>query len=61
MKEHVLAGFATGFVSHFEYAPPKPWGHVDNYPLVKSPEGGEKLKSTMDKQVKAGKMIGGEG
>ena len=61
MKEHVLAGFATGFVSHFEYPLPKPWGHVQNYPLVSTPQGRMKLRATMAKQVLAGNMIGGEG
>ena len=61
MKEHVLAGFATGFVSHFEYAPPEPWGHVPNYPLVSSPQGMTKFRAAMDKQILAGNMIGGSG
>ena len=30
IKEHVLQEFATGFVSHFEYPAPQPWGSVDN-------------------------------
>ena len=61
IKEHVLEEFATGFVSHFEYKPPKPWGSVRNYPPVKSPEGVDRLREAMTKQVLAGKMIGGEG
>ena len=61
MKEHVMAGFATGFVSHFEYALPKPWGHVKNYPLVTTPQGEAKLRAVMGEQVTAGKMIGGKG
>ena len=61
MKEHVLAGFATGFVSHFEYPLPKPWGHVPNYPLVSSPQGIEKFRAAMNKQILAGNMIGGRG
>ena len=61
MKEHVLVGFATGFVSHFEYEPPEPWGHVKNYPLVTTPQGETKLRTVMSEQVIAGKMIGGKG
>ena len=61
MKEHVMAGFATGFVSHFEYEPPEPWGHVSNYPPVTTPQGRSKLRATLNKQILAGKMIGGKG
>ena len=61
MKEHVMAGFATGFVSHFEYATPIPWGHVKNYPLVTTPQGEAKLRAVMGEQIRAGKMIGGKG
>ena len=53
--------FATGFVSHFEYPPPRPWGYVDNYPVLQTPEGKEKFTAAMKKQVEAGKMIGGPG
>ena len=61
IKSHVLAEFATGFVSHFEYSPPKPWGSVRNYPPVTSPEGKARLTAAMGKQIDAGKMIGGKG
>ena len=61
MKEHVMAGFATGFVSHFEYPPPNPWGHVQNYPCVSTMQGEAKLRAAMGEQIKAGKMIGGKG
>ena len=60
-KEHVMANFATGFVSHFEYPLPKPWGHVHNYPLVGSPQGKDKLRAALNKQIITGKMIGGKG
>ena len=53
--------FATGFVSHFEYPPPRPWGYVDNYPVLRTPEGKEKFTAAMKKQVEAGKVIGGPG
>ena len=56
-----MAGLTTGFVSHFEYPQPKPWGHVQNHPLVRTPEGSAKLRAAMGKQVLAGKMIGGIG
>ena len=61
MKEHILLEFATGFVSHFEYPAPDPWGSVENYPPVKTPEGKERLRKAMSKQIEAGKMIGGQG
>ena len=61
IKEHVLEEFATGFVSHFEYDPPVPWGSVSNYPLVTSMVGRKKLTAAMAKQILAGKMIGGVG
>ena len=61
IKEHVLAEFATGFVSHFEYPVPEPWGSVQNYPPVRTPEGAQRFREAMAKQVVAGKMIGGKG
>ena len=61
LKEHIMQEFATGFVSHFEYPPPRPWGYVDNYPVLQTPEGKEKFTAAMKKQVEAGKMIGGPG
>ena len=61
MKEHVMAGFATGFVSHFEYPPPEPWGHVKNHSRVSTADGEAKLRAAMNKQVLSGKMIGGKG
>ena len=61
IKSHVIAEFATGFVSHFEYPPPKPWGSVHNYSPVTSPEGKAKLTAAMGEQICAGKMIGGIG
>ena len=61
MKEHVLAAFATGFVSHFEYPAPEPWGYVQNYPLLTAPQGKQRLRAAMKEQVLAGKMIGGRG
>ena len=61
IKEHIMAEFATGFVSHFEYDSPKPWGSVRNYPLVTNPVGKKKLSDVLGKQVVAGKMIGGRG
>ena len=61
MKEHVMAGLATGFVSHFEYQPPKPWGHVKSHSRVSTAQGEAKLRAAMSKQILAGKMIGGIG
>ena len=53
--------FATGFISHFEYNPPEPWGHVDNYKPVTGPKGRAALRKAMRKEVLAGRMIGGPG
>ena len=61
MKEHVLKCFETGFVSHFEYPTPKPWGHVDNYDPLRSSSGKSALRAAMKKQVLQGKIIGGPG
>ena len=61
MKEPVLLELTTGFVSHFEYRPPKPWGTVKNYTQVTTPEGIRRLREAMSDQVKCSKMIGGEG
>ena len=61
MKEHVLAAFESGFVSHFEYNPPAPWGPVKNYGPVTSSAGRRRLRSELTKQVLAGNMIGGVG
>ena len=61
VKSHVLAEMATGFVSHFEYPPPEPWGTVTNYPKLTSPDGKQIFRQAMKKQVLEGKMIGGEG
>ena len=52
---------ATGFVSHFEYTPPAPWGTVTNYPPLNDAIGKSKFREAMKKQVLSGKMIGGEG
>ena len=57
----MLEEMATGFVSHFEYPPPEPWGTVINYPALRSPEGILKFRDAMRKQVLEGRMIGGEG
>ena len=61
MKDHVLEAFATGFVSHFEYPTPEPWGHVENYPLMTTAQGERKLRAAMEKQILLGNMIGGMG
>ena len=61
MKDHVLKCMATGFISHFEYNPPDPWGHVENYQPVLSSEGQAKLRKAMEKEIRAGRMIGGPG
>ena len=61
MKAHVLAGFATGFVAHFEYPLPKPWGSDKNYPPVDSERGRRNLTTAMKEQILEGKMIGGPG
>ena len=52
---------ATGFKSKFEYHPPAPWGHVENYGPVNNKEGSIKLRETLREQVLQGKMIGGPG
>ena len=61
MKNHILAEFATGFVSHFEYDTPEAWGSVTNYSPLTSTVGGQKLRAAMRKQVLEGRMIGGIG
>ena len=61
LKDHILDCFATGFISHFEYSPPIPWGHVENYALVKDREGSNILRERMGKEVRCGRMIGGPG
>ena len=61
IKNHVLEEFATGFVSHFEYPVPEPWGSVSNYPPLKTPQGATRFRQAMEEQVRAGKMIGGKG
>ena len=61
IKDHVMAGFATGFVAHFEYPLPSPWGSVRNYPSLTCELGKLKFSEEMRKQVIAGKMIGGPG
>ena len=61
MKNHVMKCFATGFISHFEYDPPEPWGHVDNYKPLAGTDGETTLRKGMMKEVLAGRMIGGPG
>ena len=61
MKTHVLAGFATGFVAHFEYPLPKPQGSVENYPKLISPLGRKNFSFAMKEQILQGKMICGPG
>ena len=61
LKNHILECFATGFISHFEYSPPVPWGHVENYSLVKDAIGSKILRERMEKEVRCGRMIGGPG
>ena len=61
MKDHVMKCFATGFISHFEYDAPDPWGHVENYKPVAGPKGEEVLRNKMKKEVLGGRMIGGPG
>ena len=61
LKSHILECFTTGFISHFEYPPPTPWGHVENYALVKDPEGVRALRKKMKQEVLGGRMIGGPG
>ena len=61
MKDHVMKCFANGFISHFEYDPPEPWGHVDNYTPLAGAEGEAVLRKAMRKEVVAGRMIGGPG
>ena len=60
-KDHVMKCLATGFISHFEYDPPVPWGHVKNYQPLSGPHGKTLLRNTMRKEVAAGRMIGGPG
>ena len=61
MKDHVMKCFQTGFISHFEYDPPAPWGHVDNYSPLSGSEGRAVLREGMKKEVLGGRMIGGPG
>ena len=61
MKDHVMKCLATGFISHFEYEPPVPWGHADNRQLLRGPQGKAVLRDAMRKEVVAGRMIGGLG
>ena len=61
MKDHVMNCFATGFISHFEYEAPEPWGHVLNYQPVSGPEGRKTIRNRMKKEVCGGRMIGGPG
>ena len=61
MKQHVLECFATGFVSHFEYKPPRPWGSVHNYHPITDTIGTEKFRCAMEKEIRGGRMIGGPG
>ena len=61
LKEHILKEFATGFVSHFEYPTPEPWGSVRNYPHLMTDIGKRKFRAAMRKQVLRGKMIRGTG
>ena len=60
-KENVLRSMSTGFRSEFEYRPPSPWGHVENYGPINTSIGSLKLRETMKDQVLQGKMIGGPG
>ena len=52
-KDHVLQCFATGFISHFEYDPPPPWGHVTNYDPIKDSAGARFLRQRMKSEVLA--------
>ena len=61
MKEHVLCELATGFVSHFGYPPPEPWGSVKNYMPMTTQQGVVRLRKAMSEQIRNGKMIGGLG
>ena len=61
MKEHVLKCFARGFVSHFEYHIPEPWGSVNNYTPLSDVKGMAILRKRMSLEVIAGRMIGGPG
>ena len=61
MKNHVIKCFAAGFISHFEYDPPEPWGHVINYEPLAVTEGDTVLRKAVRKEVEAGRMIGGPG
>ena len=61
MNSHVMECFKTGFVSHFEYPLPEPWGSVENYEPLRSRKGRVMLRRAMSKQVAEGKMIGGPG
>ena len=61
MKKHVLKCFARGFVSHFEYPAPEPWGDVKNYKPLCDAKGMAILREKMSLGVRAGRMIGGPG
>ena len=61
LKDHILQCFATGFISHFEYPPPDPWGSVSNYNPVRDAQGAQVLREKMKKEVCEGRMLGGPG
>ena len=61
MKKHVLKWFARGFVSHFEYPTPEPWGGVENYKPLCDSNGMAILRMRLREEVLAGRMIGGPG
>ena len=61
MKKHGLKGFAIGFVSHFEYSAPQPWGDVENYKPLGDTKGMAILRGKISLEVRAGRMIGGPG
>ena len=60
-KDKVLQSLATGFRSRFEYRPPVPWGHVNNYQPLCTGEGIRFFREKMREQVLQGRMIGGPG
>ena len=61
LKDHVLKCFGTGFISHFEYTPPVPWGHVENQTPLHDAAGSKVLRERMREEVIQGRMLGGPG
>ena len=57
LKNHVMKCFATGFISHFEYDPPEPRGHVNNCEPLAGTEGETVLREAVRKEVEGGRKM----